>query len=101
METSICHDLGTRNITIHSPLLETVAWRESNGIDTGSVDVETYHIFKALQEPIQRGTRVVPGGFFSDMVGGGAPLVEKINHKNALGALPILMNDVLTYIQVN
>jgi len=68
------------NITVDSPLEEDVAWNEKNK-SKGNVDVETFHIFKAIKDS-HRTIGLVSGLFVSDVLGE-HPLDEKINSGGA------------------
>ncbi|RQR47170.1 hypothetical protein DIE19_34995 [Burkholderia sp. Bp9126] len=68
------------NVTVDSPLQETERWLKENHA-TGSVDVETAHIFRALHER-GSGIKVIPGLFVSDVVGA-HPLEGKISTADA------------------
>lgn len=65
------------NVTVNSPLIETKSWlKEQKDGASGSVDVETAHIFKAVNQS-DREITIVPGMFVSDVVGE-HPLEKKI-----------------------
>lgn len=85
-----------RNITVRSPIEETVGWlREAAGKYT-CVDVETHHIFQALQNCRQH-MNVLPGLFISDLVGKVA-LREKIDSKNAWQRLSVVIEYLLNLV---
>ncbi len=68
----------TTNTTVNSPLVETKNWLDKNRkSEIGTVDVETAHIFRAINEA-ERDILVIPGMFVSDVLGS-HPLDEKIN----------------------
>ncbi|WP_455872396.1 anthrax toxin-like adenylyl cyclase domain-containing protein [Serratia proteamaculans] len=71
------------NVTVDSPLEEDVEWNKKNK-SKGNVDVETFHIFKAIKDS-NHTIKLVSGLFVSDVLGE-HPLDEKINsggaHKN-------------------
>lgn len=65
------------NTTVNSPLIETKQWLDQQKEDqTGSVDVETAHIFRAINDSSDD-ILVMPGMFVSDVVGE-HPLEDKI-----------------------
>jgi hypothetical protein len=74
-----------RNITVDSPLVETEKWLKKHEKSKTSVDVETYHILKALKEAKAKNLnmKILPGVFTSDVLGA-HPLVEKISGEEAL-----------------
>ncbi|MCC5832895.1 MAG: hypothetical protein JJU12_07630 [Chlamydiales bacterium] len=85
-----------RNVTVDTPLQETIEWKKQAEKEASSVDVETYHILRALDEhkqPIQ----IVPGLFISDVVGVES-LNEKIDDSAALQHLPQLIYSTLDYL---
>ncbi|KWN60981.1 hypothetical protein [Burkholderia ubonensis] len=84
------------NVTVDSPLQETKRWLDEN-IKMGSVDVETAHIFRALDEA-GPGVRVLPGLFVSDVVGV-HPLEGKISTADAYRKLPDFVAAVLHSIR--
>lgn len=65
-----------KNVTVSSPLEEDAGWL-SRHKDYGNVDVETFHIFKAIVESKESLLKVTPGVFISDVLGE-HPLTEKI-----------------------
>lgn len=75
----------TSNVTVDSPLQETQRWLDENQ-ETGSVDVETAHILRALTEAGPN-VKVLPGLFVSDVVGE-HPLEGKISSDNAYRRMP-------------
>lgn len=85
------------NITVQSPLEEDDIWYNKHYEDKVSVDVETYHIFKALDETKKR-IALVSGVFFSDVLKE-HPLEEKINVKNAWKYMELFFNSVIPKIQ--
>ena len=76
---------GGKNITVDSPLVETKEWEKKHKSSKTSVDVETYHILKALKEGKEKNPNmeILPGIFTSDVLGE-HPLIEKISGENAL-----------------
>ncbi|VFS21843.1 Uncharacterised protein [Enterobacter cancerogenus] len=68
------------NVTVDSPLEEDVEWNEKNK-SKGNVDVETFHIFKAIKDS-HHTIALVSGLFVSDVLGE-HPLDEKINSGGA------------------
>jgi hypothetical protein len=69
-----CH-----NVTVDSPLEETSQWLETNKQNNQCVDVETYHIMKALGgKPI----KVIPAVFITDVLGTEYSLAQPIDRKN-------------------
>ncbi|RSD32539.1 hypothetical protein [Vibrio pectenicida] len=70
------------NTTVDSPLVETKQWlSQQQEANVGSVDVETAHIFRAVNDSIHPIT-IVPGMFVSDVVGE-HPLEDKISGNGA------------------
>ncbi len=91
---------GCTNITVDSPLEENKVWTSnvsSKGIS--SVDVETYHIFKAIRETEAEIRFLLPGLFISDVVGS-HPLEEKISLANAYPKLPNLIQACFKKVDV-
>lgn len=87
------------NVTVDSPLVETLKWLESSKqLKGSSVDVETYHIFKNFDR-YEVNAKILPGIFTSDVLGL-HPLVEKINPANAWKKLPELANSVFDLLKV-
>lgn len=83
----------TSNLTVDSPLEETRPWL-INAQERGCsvVDVESAHIFRALQAHPEAGRfQVTPGLFVSDIVGSGASLVEKIGTDDTYAQLQQLL----------
>lgn len=68
------------NVTVDSPLEEDVDWNEKNK-SKGNVDVETFHIFRAIKDSGHT-INLVSGLFVSDVLGE-HPLDEKINSSGA------------------
>ena len=79
-----------RNVTVNSPLEENDAWYNTNSQKFSSVDVETYHIFKAIKDFLSEhpGEKItlLPGLFSSDVLKD-HPLDQKIDLNNAYGNL--------------
>lgn len=77
------NDNSALNVTVNSPLEEDVEWNKKNK-SKGNVDVETFHILKAIKDSGHT-INLVSGLFVSDVLGD-HPLDEKINsggaHKN-------------------
>jgi len=92
-----------KNITVDSPLVENDAWMKSVAEeDISSVDVETFHIFKAFNESVESGNgniQILSGLFTSDVVGE-SPLEAKINSENAWKALPTLLKTCFDALKV-
>ncbi|HFK3790805.1 TPA: hypothetical protein ACGZQ6_004458 [Escherichia coli] len=86
----------TSNVTVDSPLQETQRWLEDNK-DTGNVDVETAHIFRALSEAVLN-VKVLPGLFVSDVVGE-HPLEGKISTADAYQKLPEFVTAALRMLR--
>lgn len=83
-----------KNVTVDSPLVENKEWMRSVAEkDISSVDVETFHIFKAFNEALEDNPdlKIFSGLFISDVLGE-HPLEEKINVENAWKGLPLLLN---------
>lgn len=82
------------NKTVDTPLVENDEWmRKVSENDVTSVDVETYHIFRAITEQISNGfsVAVFPGLFTSDVLGE-HPLEQKISPDDAWKKLPELLH---------
>lgn len=70
------------NITVNSPLIETQPWlSQQQANQVGSVDVETAHIFRAINDS-PHPLKVISGMFISDIVGQ-HPLEDKISGNGA------------------
>lgn len=89
------------NITVDSPLEENQQWLQQHQ-EVGSVDVETFHILRAIEEyasPLEvtpgifPSLQITPGLFISDVVGE-YPLTEKIDTENAW----IHLQDMIIYL---
>jgi hypothetical protein len=91
---------GGANITVDTPLQETISWydavRENKEIT--NVDVESYHILKASQEAPDV-VRILPGIFISDVVND-TPLNEKIDDVKTLKSLPQLVSAYLDLLGI-
>ncbi|MGD2169409.1 MAG: hypothetical protein PVI40_04120 [Chlamydiota bacterium] len=95
--------LSRKNLTVLSPLVETLEWLNKNKSSSHSVDVETYFIMQAFAEAVkiqQQATKIFPGLFISDQVGGEHPLTEKIDPSNAWVYLPGLLAQSMSYFNV-
>lgn len=95
--------LSNTNLTVLSPLVETAQWLDDVRHKVQSVDVETYFIMEALSTALKAEackTKVIPGVFISDEVGGDHPLTAKIDPANAWGQLPLLLRQSLTHFKV-
>ena len=89
------------NITLDSPLLETRNWlTQAKHSKLTCVDVETYHIFKGIQnrEKYEKKIELLSGIFISDVVGE-RPLIEKIKSLNTWNHLPKFLNICFEYIE--
>ena len=89
------------NVTLDSPLSETRSWlTQMRNTNFTSVDVETYHIIKGIQnyEKYSNKIEVLPGIFISDIVGD-CPLTEKIKSRNTWAYLPQFLNICFEYIE--
>ena len=89
------------NITLDSPLLETRNWlMQVKNSKLTCVDVETYHIFKGIQnrQKLVKQIELLAGIFISDVVGE-RPLIEKIKSLNTWNHLPKFLNSCFEYIE--
>ena len=89
------------NITLDSPLIETRNWlfKVQNDKLT-SVDVETYHIIKGIQNCVKLAKNVefLIGIFISDVIGD-CPLIEKIKSRKTWTHLPEFLKICFNYIE--
>lgn len=86
-----------RNVTVNSPLEENDTWYNANSQKFSSVDVETYHILRAIRDfqdehPEEKIT-LLPGLFSSDVLKD-HPLDQKINPDNAYKNLGEFLNQI-------
>ncbi|MBS0652858.1 MAG: hypothetical protein JSR39_04935 [Verrucomicrobia bacterium] len=89
-----------RNRTVDSPLEEHEGWfQDVKHSKTSSVDVETYHILKAIRDSGDEEVQYLPGIFTSDVVGT-HPLVDKISLENAYPGLPGLIQGTFDVLKV-
>ena len=91
------------NVTLDSPLVETRSWlNKVRNAKLTSVDVETYHIIKGIQNCQKFGKKakleILAGLFISDVVGD-CPLVEKIKSRNTWTHLPKFLNNCFDIIE--
>ena len=91
------------NVTLDSPLVETRNWlNKVRHAKLTSVDVETYHIIKGIQNCQKFGKKakieILAGLFISDVVGD-CPLIEKIKSRNTWAHLPKFLNNCFEYIE--
>ncbi|MBX3719653.1 MAG: hypothetical protein KF898_08405 [Parachlamydiales bacterium] len=89
-----------KNRTVDSPLEEHQGWfHDVKASATTSVDVETFHILKAIQDSEADDVQYLPGIFTSDVVGA-HPLVDKISLENAYPGLPGLIQGTFDHLKV-
>ncbi|MBS0605901.1 MAG: hypothetical protein JSR57_03025 [Verrucomicrobia bacterium] len=89
-----------KNRTVDSPLEEHKKWFEEVQLSqTSSVDVETFHILKAIQDSEADDVQYLPGIFTSDVVGA-HPLVDKISLENAYPGLPGLIQGTFDTLSI-
>ena len=89
-----------KNRTVDSPLEEHHKWFEEVRLSqTSSVDVETFHILKAIQDSEADDLQYLPGIFTSDVVGT-HPLVDKISLENAYPGLPGLIQGTFDALSI-
>ncbi|MBS0649795.1 MAG: hypothetical protein JSR93_01410 [Verrucomicrobia bacterium] len=89
-----------KNRTVDSPLEEHEGWFEDvKKSSTTSVDVETFHILKAISDSESEEVQYLPGIFTSDVVGA-HPLVDKISLENAYPGLPVLIQGTFDLLNV-
>jgi hypothetical protein len=91
------------NVTLDSPLVETRSWlNKVRNAKLTSVDVETYHIIKGIENSQKFGKKakieILAGLFISDVVGD-CPLVEKIKSRNTWTHLPKFLNNCFDIIE--
>ena len=91
------------NVTLDSPLVETRTWlNKVRNAKLTSVDVETYHIIKGIENSQKFGKKakieILAGLFISDVVGD-CPLVEKIKSRNTWTHLPKFLNNCFDIIE--
>jgi hypothetical protein len=91
------------NVTLDSPLVETRSWlNKVRNAKLTSVDVETYHIIKGIENSQKFGKKakieILAGLFISDVVGD-CPLIEKIKTRNTWSHLPKFLNNCFDIIE--